>query len=172
MPSFTALLEGWGAPAILDDMDPRLYRFSRTFALAAPREEVHSVLVDLEHYSGWWPQVRAVARLDDDRALVVARAALPYSMELELTAVDRSLERLEVSIDGPITGWARFDLTEPAPGCTRLLYEQEVCARGRLLAAASYVARPVLAWNHQRMMAGAERGLRARFQPRAESTAS
>ncbi len=153
-------------------MDPRLYRFSRTFTVAAPRAEVHAVLVDLEHYSEWWPQVRAVARIDDDHALVVSRAALPYSMELELTAVDRSPERLEVAIDGPITGWARFELTAPTPGSTVLRYEQEVRARGRLLAAASYVARPVLAWNHQRMMAGAERGLRARCQPSAESTAS
>ena len=37
------------------------YAFAHTMALAAPRTEVHAVLVDLEFFGDWWPQVRAVA---------------------------------------------------------------------------------------------------------------
>ena len=39
---------------------------------------------------------------------------------------------------------------------------------------ASYVAKPLLVWNHHRMMAGSERGLRASqaVQPSAASAAS
>jgi len=40
---------------------------------------------------------------------------------------------------------------------------------------ASYVARPLLVWNHHRMMRGSEQGLRAlleRGQPRAATAAS
>ncbi len=153
-------------------MDLRTYRFSSTFTLEAPRNEVHQVLVDLEHYVEWWPQVRAVAKIDDDHALVVCRSSLPYNLELELSAVSRGVDRLEVAIDGPIRGWARYHLDDAGPGLTSLRFEQEVRAEARLFVVASYVARPLLVWNHHRMTAGAERGLRARFQPSAAIAAS
>ena len=88
-------------------MDLRTYRFSSTFTLEAPRNRVHDVLVDLEFYADWWSQVRAVAKIDDDHALVVCRSTLPYDLELELSAVRRDPDLLEVGIDGPIRGWAR-----------------------------------------------------------------
>jgi hypothetical protein len=45
-------------------------------------------------------------------------------------------------------------------------FEQEVEVGG-LLALASYAARPVLAWNHHRMMGGCEAGLRQRLRSAA-----
>ena len=45
---------------------------------------VHEVLLDLEHYVDWWPQVRAVASAGPDDALVVCRSLLPYDLELHL----------------------------------------------------------------------------------------
>jgi hypothetical protein len=156
----------------------RTYYFSSTFTLGKPRERVHEVLVELEHYSAWWPQVRAVAKIDDDHALVVCRSALPYDLELELTAVRRDVDLLEVGLDGPIRGWARFQLDEvegSASGqgsVTRLRFEQQVRAETPLFAVASYVARPLLVWNHRRMMAGAEEGLVRLLQPSAATTAS
>jgi hypothetical protein len=148
------------------------YRFSSTFTLEAPRKRVHDVLVDLELYAEWWPQVRAVAKIDDDHALVVCRSALPYDLELELSAVRRDLDLLEVGIDGPIRGWARYRLDEQGPGSTSLRFEQEVRAEAPMFVVASYVVRPLLVWNHQRMMVGAEQGLRARVQPSAATAAS
>jgi hypothetical protein len=143
-------------------MQLRRYRFSSTFTLEAPRERVHGVLVDLEFYCGWWQQVRGVGKLDDDRALVVCRSVLPYHLELELTAVSRALDLLEVAIDGPIRGWARYHLEETSPGVTSLRFDQEVYAVARLMVFASYVAKPLLVWNHHRMMSGLESGIRAR----------
>ena len=157
-------------------MQPRRYRFSSTSTLEAPRERVHRTLVDLEFYSEWWKQVRGVGKLDDDHALVVCRSALPYDLELELTAVSRSVDELEVAIDGPIRGWARYRLDETSPGVTELQFEQDVHAESRLMVFASYVAKPLLVWNHHRMMRGAEQGLRARLelsgQPSAARAAS
>jgi hypothetical protein len=153
-------------------MDLRTYRFSSTFTLEAPRKRVHEVLVDLEFYSDWWPQVRAVAKIDDDHALVVCRSALPYDLELELSSVSRDLDCLEVGIDGPIRGWARYHLDEQNPGTTSLRFEQEVRAEAPMFVLASYVVRPLLVWNHRRMMRGADQGLQARFQPSAAIAAS
>jgi hypothetical protein len=156
-------------------MQPRRYEFSSSFNLAAPRKRVHEVLLDLELYGDWWPQVRGVGKIDDDRALVVCRSALPYSLELQLTKVSEALDLLEVSIDGPIRGWARYRLAEDGPHATSLRFEQEVYAEARMMALASYVVKPLLTWNHHRMMAGAEQGLRAKLetgQDRAATAAS
>jgi hypothetical protein len=159
---------------ILEGVALRTYEFSSTFTLEASRNRVHEVLVDLEYYAEWWPQVRAVAKIDDDHAIVVCRSALPYDLELELSAVSRDADLLEVGIDGPIRGWARYRLDEQGPGSTSLRFEQEVRAEAPMFVLASYVARPLLVWNHHRMMAGAEQGLRAKFpaQPSAATAAS
>jgi uncharacterized protein YndB with AHSA1/START domain len=146
-------------------MDLRTYRFSSAFAVGAPRERVHDVLVDLEHYGEWWPQVRAVAKVDDDHALVVCRSALPYHLELELEARRRDVDLLEVGLDGALRGWARFHLTPEHPGRTAVRFEQQVRAEAPVFALASYLARPLLTWNHHRMMVGAERGLQKRLEP-------
>ncbi len=158
--------------SILGRMQPRRFRFSSTFTLGAQRERVHGVLVDLEHYCDWWHQVRGVGKLDENHALVVCRSVLPYDLEMELTAVSRSVDRLEVTIDGPIRGWARYHLDEPSLGVTSLRFEQEVYAVGRLMAFASYVARPLLVWNHHRMMRGAEQGLRLMLEGGAQPNAA
>lgn len=123
--------------------------------------EVASVVSDLERYPEWWPQVRAVAKIDDDTARVLCRAALPYTLDLVLHAISRDAPVLEVALSGDLDGWVRWTLSE-ADGGTRTEFEQEVAARGAL-AAASYVARPLLRWNHDRMMAGCRAGLERRL---------
>jgi carbon monoxide dehydrogenase subunit G len=138
------------------------YAFEHELWLAAPRAAVHAVLVDLEQFGSWWPQVRAVASLGPDDALVVCRSALPYDLELHLHAESRAPGLLRVRIDGPITGTAQWALTE-VPGGTRLAFAQHVHATGPSLVLASYVLKPLLRWNHERMMRGAEEGLTARF---------
>lgn len=145
-------------------MSRTTYQFRHRTVVPADRARVHAVLVDLERYPEWWPQVQAVAKLDDDNALVVCRSTLPYDLELRLTALDRSQELLEVGIDGPISGRARWRLEpETGPGGvvgTRLDFEQQVRAEAPLFVLGSYLARPVLAWNHARMMRGCEEGLK------------
>lgn len=136
------------------------YVFTHTTEVAAEPARVHALLLDLERYVDWWPQVRAVASLGPEDALVVCRSTLPYDLELRLHAARRDPDLLEVGIDGPIRGFARWRLVPTERG-TRLEFEQRVHAVQRLFVLASYVAKPVLAWNHHRMMHGAERGLAA-----------
>ncbi|NYJ02510.1 hypothetical protein HNR19_003208 [Nocardioides thalensis] len=137
------------------------YSFSASWVTPASMAEVASVVSDLERYPEWWPQVRAVAKIDDDTARVLCRAALPYTLDLVLHAVSREAPVLEVALSGDLDGWVRWTLSE-ADGGTRTEFEQEVAARGAL-AAASYVARPLLRWNHDRMMAGCRAGLERRL---------
>lgn len=140
------------------------YVFTHTTEVAADPARVHAFLLDLERYVDWWPQVRAVASLGPEDALVVCRSVLPYDLELHLHAASRDPELLEVAIDGPIRGFARWRLLPVDIGGengTRLEFEQRVHAVRRLFVLASYVAKPALEWNHHRMMRGAERGLAA-----------
>ncbi len=138
---------------------PRAFEFADTWQVAAPVTAVAAALVDLERYHQWWPQVRAVAKLGEDTAWVCCRSALPYTLDLVLDAVSRTPPVVEVAISGDLDGYARFTLTEVGDG-TRLDFAQRVTVRG-WLAAASYVGRPVLTWNHARMMAGCRAGLGA-----------
>jgi len=136
----------------------RRYAFRHAWTVAAPAARVREVLGDLEHYPRWWPQVRAVARIDDDRARVVCRSVLPYDLDLLLTATLREPLLLETRLAGDLDGTARWRL-HPEEGATRLVYEQEVLVTGRVLGALSVVLRRPLAWNHARMMAGCRDGL-------------
>ena len=143
-------------------MRPTAYRFRASWEAPASPDQVHAVLVDLEHYADWWPQVRAVASAGPDDALVVCRSLLPYDLELHLHAESRDPRVLRVGIDGPIRGHATWRLT-PTDSGTRLDFDQEVHAVARAFRWASYLAKPVLAANHAWMMRGAERGLTSRL---------
>lgn len=141
------------------------YEFRGTWTVAAPLEAVRDTVVDLEHYPEWWPQIRAVAKLGPDDAWVLCRSALPYTLDLVLHAVSREGSVLEVEVSGDLAGSVRWRL-RPVPGGTRMTFEQRVEVTG-LLALGSYVARPLLRWNHHRMMLGCVAGLRQRLNDRA-----
>jgi hypothetical protein len=138
------------------------FSFRGTWTVAAPLTEVQPVLLDLEHYPEWWPQVLAVAKITDDDARVLCRSALPYTLDLLLHAVRREPTVLETGVSGDLEGSVRWRLSAVTGG-TRMELEQDVRVTGRLLGLASYAARPVLRWNHDRMMAGCIDGLRGRL---------
>lgn len=138
----------------------RAYAFSDSWTVDARLPLVQEVLVDLEHYPEWWPQVKAVASLGTHDARVLCRSALPYTLDLHLHALRREPARLEVAISGDLDGLASWRLTDLG-GRTRLNFRQEVSVGG-WLAFVSPVVGPLLRWNHVRMMAGCLAGLRDR----------
>ena len=138
-----------------------VHEFGDAWTVAAPVEAVRDLVVDLEHYPDWWPQVVAVARLGPDDARVLCRSTLPFTLDLVLHARSRTGPVLEVGVSGDLDGTVRWRL-EPVEGGTRMRFEQTVTVSG-LLALASYVGGPVLRWNHDRMMAGCVAGLRRRL---------
>ncbi|MDN5894601.1 MAG: polyketide cyclase [Nocardioides sp.] len=132
----------------------RHYRFDGAWTVDLPRRTAYEHLIDLEHYPDWWPEIRAVAKLGPDDARVLIRSRLPYTLDLVLHAVHRREDLLETTISGDLVGWVQWGL-EPSDEKTRLTFAQEVEVSGRLLGWASYVARPLLVWNHDRMMRSA-----------------
>lgn len=135
------------------------YRFGGSWTVPHGVDEVVGLLVDLERYPEWWPEVVAVAGLGPDDARVRCRSALPYTLDLVLHAVRREPPVLETTVSGDLHGVVRWRLSPSGPDSTRMDFEQEVDVRGAL-AVASYVARPLLRWNHDRMMRSCVAGLR------------
>jgi hypothetical protein len=138
-----------------------VHEFHGEWNVAAPPGTVRDVVVDLEHYPDWWPQVVAVASLGPDDARVLCRSTLPYTLDLVLHAVSRTGPVLEVAVSGDLDGTVRWRL-EAAGAGTLMRFEQTVAVTGAL-ALASYVGAPLLRWNHDRMMAGCLAGLRRRL---------
>jgi hypothetical protein len=138
------------------------YSFRVSWTVPFPLVRVHELLVDLERYPEWWPQVRAVAKLGEDDALVVCRSVLPYSLNLFLHAERRDPTHLETSLAGDLEGVVRWYLTDLGSE-TRMDFEQDVQVTGRFLSLASRAARPVMLWNHERMMRGCLAGLQDRL---------
>ncbi len=150
------------------------YFFRDSWHVAASPERVRDVVIDLERYPLWWPQVVAVASLGPDDARVLCRSALPYTLDLVLHAVTRELPVLEVEVSGDLAGRIGFTVTEEpgragGAGGARLDFAQEVVVSGPL-AVASRVARPLLTWNHERMMRGCRQGLARRLAEQAPET--
>ncbi|GLX52186.1 polyketide cyclase [Streptomyces hygroscopicus subsp. hygroscopicus] len=146
-------------------MDWNHYRFRSLWPLPAPPAAVYAVLERPEDYPRWWPQVRAVTRLDRSTGILTIRSALPYAMTF--TARERRRDPvagvLEIAISGDIEGWARWTVTAAAPG-TLALYEQEVDVRKPLLRRLAVPGRPVFRVNHRLMMRSGRRGLLRRLR--------
>ena len=87
-----------------------VHEFRGEWTVAAPPDVVRDVIVDLEHYPDWWPQVVAVASLGPDDARVLCRSSLPYTLDLVLHAVSRSGPVLEVAVSGDLDGTVRWRL--------------------------------------------------------------
>ena len=139
------------------------FSFRHQWSVQAPIDRVAEVLLDLEHYPEWWPQVMAVATLDDDTARVLCRSRLPYTLDLVLSARERGTSHLRVDLDGDLVGWSTFDLTPTADG-TDLGYRQQVALADPWLGRLARLGGPVLRWNHAQMMAGCREGLARRTQ--------
>lgn len=146
-------------------MSATTYTFRSEWTLPGAPVELYDVLEDVASYPTWWPQVRAVAAVGEEAALVACRSFLPYTLHVELRprVRDRDGGVLEATLDGDLVGHGRWRLVaDTVSGRTRVRYDQSVRTTSRLLGAASRVARPLLEANHAWMMRGALTGLAGR----------
>jgi hypothetical protein len=136
------------------------YRFVDRWSVDVPGQLVYDVLADLASYPEWWPQVRSVEAMSEDRARVVCRSFLPYTLRFEMhrARADRRAGVLEARLLGDLDGWARWTV-RPSTCRADLLYEQRVKTPGRLLRALAPHGRPLLVLNHAWMMRGCRLGL-------------
>jgi hypothetical protein len=141
-------------------MDWNRYRFRARWSLPAPPGVVYPVLERAEDYPRWWPQVRAVDRIDDTSGVIRIRASLPYVLTFTAREVRRDPVAgvLEIAMTGDLEGWARWTLTVDGSG-TLARYDQEVDLNRPSLRRFAVLGRPVFRLNHALMMRAGRRGL-------------
>lgn len=137
------------------------YRFHSEWVVPGPREKVFAALRDVQRYSRWWPEVRSVIPVDQNRAIFLVMGILPYSLEflMESEVDDPQAGVLQAKLEGDLNGFSRFEIVDEGEEC-RLLYDQEVEVDKKLLQVLAPVARPFFKLNHGLMMTRGSKGLR------------
>jgi uncharacterized protein YndB with AHSA1/START domain len=141
------------------------FAFDRAWEFAVEPRALWATLARTDAYCGWWPWLREL-RVDDGglttggAAHVVIQAPLPYQLRCSVHVEEAvPAERLVAVVAGDRTGPARLELLPHGTGTTaRLVWELAVTSP--MLRPLSVVARPALAWAHDRIV---ERGL-AQFE--------
>jgi len=143
------------------------FRFDRTWHFGVAPDQLWATLARTDCYRGWWPWLRAFeldgpagdgvdSLREGATAQVLIQAPLPYQLRCTVSVDDAvPSRRLATHVDGDLTGPARLELVGAGTGTdARLAWALELQAP--MLRALSRVARPAMAWAHDRIV---ERGL-------------
>ncbi|MEO3975227.1 SRPBCC family protein [Streptomyces sp. CAU 1734] len=147
-------------------MDWNHYRFHTVWELTAPPDAVFAALERPVDYPLWWPQVRSVVQLDEERGTARIRSFLPVGLTVTARAVrhDPVAGILEVRLGGDLEGWVRWTVTAGSGGA-RAVYDQTVEVRKPLMRRLAPLCRPLFRANHAAMMRAGRRGLEGRLRP-------
>jgi hypothetical protein len=138
------------------------YRFRSLWSVRAATGRVFAALIDLTRYPDWWPDIRAVTRVDEDTAEVVCRSVLPYALTFRLhrAVEDEAAGHMRVDMTGDLEGYVEGQVAAHATAGAVLSITQRVVVRKPLLRAFAPVGRPVFRANHALMMWRGQRGFR------------
>ncbi|HEX5588164.1 MAG TPA: SRPBCC family protein [Acidimicrobiia bacterium] len=140
---------------------PTPFAFDRAWDFAVPPAELWGTLARTDQYPRWWPWLREFRVTGDGLAVgsiaeAVIQAPLPYQLHCTIEVLEADAPHvLAATVTGDLAGPARLELRPTATGAeARLAWTLEV--QSSLLRPFAVVARPVLAWAHDRIV---ERGL-------------
>jgi polyketide cyclase/dehydrase/lipid transport protein len=143
------------------------YHFVTTWQFQAPVERVWSVVLDIEHYPGWWKNFRRVnvTRGDGKSAGSViwceVRGSLPYSLNYSLEVLEAEQYRhILLRSTGDLVGTGRWKFEENRPGVTEAVYYWDVATTNPILNLIAPLAKGALARNHEHVMANGYTALR------------
>lgn len=144
------------------------FHFDRAWQFAVTPTELWSTLARTDCYRDWWPWLREFhvtgdALREGADAHAVIQAPLPYQLRCTIHVDEAVTDQvLRTRVDGDLAGPASLELTPRDGGAeARLRWTLEL--RAPLLRSFALVARPAMAWAHDRIV---ERGL-AQFEGHA-----
>jgi hypothetical protein len=131
-------------------------RYDETFDFDVERDVLWDALTDTDSYPRWWPWLRsfdAQGLTPGTVAHCAIRAPLPYTLEFDVLVERVDAGRsIDTIVSGDLAGPARLEVGGSGAASTaRLTWAVEL--RMPLLSAASFAARPVLVWAHDRVVA-------------------
>lgn len=149
---------------------PSPFHFARTWELDVPPDRFWATISRTGDYRTWWPWLRefdADGMREGSQWRAVIQSPLPYVLRVQLVLDEVvECERLAASVSGDIGGWASLDLAAaPDNKGSMVDVEWDMRPRSRAMQAAAVLARPLLRWSHEWVLA---RGL-DQFRQRALS---
>jgi hypothetical protein len=144
------------------------YSFLTAWLLDAPVEPVWDAIYDTDAWPSWWSGVRRVEELvprGEDGIGGVSRftfrSTLPYDLVFDVRSIRVERYRLlEGVASGELAGTGRWRFFTQGT-TTAVTYEWDVETTARWLNVLAPVARPLFAWNHDRVMRAGGEGLAA-----------
>ncbi len=134
-----------------------------------PPDRFWATICRTDEYTTWWPWLR---RFDADGMhegaewSAVIQSPLPYVLRVRLELEEVvAPSRLVANVTGDIEGWAALDVSPSESGGSAVDIEWDMRPRSRAMQWAALVARPLLRWSHEWVLA---RGL-DQFRRRALS---
>jgi hypothetical protein len=147
---------------------PSPFHFARTWELDVPPDRFWATISRTDDYKSWWPWLRefdAGGFCPGARWHAVIQSPLPYVLRVDLVLDEVvECERLAASVTGDLQGTAGLDLA-PAGAGSAIDVEWDMRPRSRAMQMAAVLARPLLRWSHEWVLA---RGL-DQFRRRALS---
>ena len=142
-------------------MDLNFYRIQTRWEIDAAPADVYAALEAIEQYPEWWPEVRAVDRLDEDRYGMRVRSLLPYDLNFVGIQSERDPRTgvLGMRMKGDLDGFSRWTIT-PLGSRTTVTFNGEVVANNALLRRLAVLGRAAFQANHALMMRHCRSGLR------------
>ena len=148
------------------------FQFERTWELEVSPERFWDTISRTDEYPQWWPWLRrfeADGMKEGARWRAEIQSPLPYVLHVHLV-LDEVVpcKRLAATVDGDIVGHAGLSLLPTEEGGSAVEVEWEMKPRSRAMQAAAVLARPLLRWSHEWVLA---RGLE-QFRQRALASES
>jgi len=134
------------------------YSFITQGKIKAPAEHVWAAIEDIEAMPGWWKAIRCARIIGQDKKLKVGRQIRfsvkgllgNLSFTVKVTEFE-TLRRIKLQSTGDLKGYGLFTLEEE-DGFTNLTYRWEVATTGKLMNFCGRVLKPLLVYNHDRVM--------------------
>jgi hypothetical protein len=149
------------------------YRFLSAWKFNARVEQVWDEIKAMDRWPEWWSFVSRVELLKQGDAdgigsvrRITWKTVLPYSLtfDSELVSLER-WRRMEGRAFGDLDGKGIWTFREEGL-TTHVGYDWHVTTSKSWMNLLAPVARPIFAWNHDKVMAAGYRGLRRRLRGR------
>ena len=132
------------------------FRYDQIFDFDVTRDVLWDALSDTDRFPYWWPWLRAfdaAGVVPGTVAKCAVRGPLPYTLEFDVHVEQVDAGRsIETRVSGDLLGPARLEVSGSGEASTaRLSWTVEL--QLPVLSAASVVARPLLVWAHDRVVA-------------------
>ena len=141
------------------------YQFITTWYIDQPVEKIWDELIKFEDWPKWWKSIKKV-RLEKPKNKkgnfilhFTWKGILPYLLTFPITITDlEPMKRIEGTAKGDLEGIGICEITSTKKQTT-ITYIWDVTTKKKWMNLVAPIAKPVFAWNHNKIMEEGAKGL-------------